>query len=511
MKKLLLIISILLTPVYCNGQLIDDWRTSGITTVSGTINNYEKYYKEFNQVEIQVLDWTNAGRRTYFSQIDSKGNFSLSFFIFNSQHVIFFYKNNWLGIFLSPNDTLKLNINADTFSNGIEYVGKTASLTKTMNVFSDSVYQQIFKESASRLNLRLMDSLNFAGYKNWRDSIYKLEMNRIQSYIDNTKPDTYLKHYFTSYVQLRYYRDFLSIRHKNDSRNSDERLADILSQIHSINTDTLHYDLRLSPSYSSVVNSLYLNISQIAVIYRSKVQSPRPQNSDIERISTKKDPSDDRTNLYKDIFYLYAVKAANVINNIQLRESVLAHFYSKVLEQNIDLGIDSALMLISDPEIKASLVNTYNSYQLRKSNQNSLKVNFDKSNILDNLKDKYKGYVLYIDIWGTWCGPCYESFKNAPAIKKAFENRKVAFIYLCSTCNKEKWEKDIKEYNLDGENIFLTSEQNATLSKDLNILGVPRYIIIDKNGKIVNDNAMRPSQTTSMQKTLIDELTKYLN
>jgi thiol-disulfide isomerase/thioredoxin len=372
------------------------------------------------------------------------------------------------------------------------------------------VHQEILIESDSRLNQKLKDSLNFPSYKNWRDSVYNLEMKRTQTYIQDIKPESYLYQWLVSFIQLRYYRDFLFF-HKNNIRTPDERLADLFSQIHSVSTDTLHYDLRISPMYSAVVNSLYSNVYQIATIYRSKDRSSVRPNNVVEKITTKKSSSEDPILRNKDLFYSYVVKASNAINNLHLRESVLAHYYSMVLEhQDIDLGLDSTMMLISDSEIKASLVNTYNSYQWRKSNQNSLKVNFEKPTILDDLKDKYKGYVLYIDIWGTWCGPCYENFKYAPTIKKAFENKKVAFIYLCSTCNKEKWEKDIKEYNLDGEHVFLTSEQNATLSKEFKIIGVPRFIIIDKKGKIVDDNATRPYPTEPMQKKLIDELSKYL-
>ena len=514
MKKLSLLILLTSTILPLNSQLIDDWQTSGITTVQGTIINYEKYSAEFNRIEIQVPDWTNAKRRTYFSNIDANGNFSLSFFLFNTQQVVFIYKNVWPGIIISPNDTLKMIINADSFPYDTKYLGKTSIACETIFNFQDSLQQTIFKISNSELNSRLRDSLSFDKYKIWRDSIYKIEIRSTELFIQQIQPETYMTQWFTSLVQLRYYWDLLrysplkSVK-RNDER-TDEKLGYLFSIIHSVNVDTLQYDLRLSPFYSPIVNALYVKVHQIATLYRSKdLPGSIPINGN-ENKSLNTNPPKDPNYLTKEIFPYY-INASKTIENVLLRESVLAHYYSTVLEnQNLDLGLDSILTFISDPEIKASLFNTYNSNRLRKSNQNSLKINSERSTLLDELKDKYKGYVVYLDFWGTWCTPCYESFKHVPAIKKAFKNQKLVFVYLCCHCNKEKWGKDIKNYNLDGEHIFLTSEQYAELTKEFNIIGVPRYIIIDKNGKVVNDNALRPWPTEPMQKRLIDELTKYL-
>jgi hypothetical protein len=59
----------------------------------------------------------------------------------------------------------------------------------------------------------------------------------------------------------------------------------------------------------------------------------------------------------------------------------------------------------------------------------------------------------------------------------------------------------------EGEHIFLKTEEFAYLSKQLDIVSVPEYIIIDKNGKIVNYSAPKPF----VKGALIDELRKYLN
>jgi thiol-disulfide isomerase/thioredoxin len=295
-------------------------------------------------------------------------------------------------------------------------------------------------------------------------------------------------------------------------KSDEERLNRLISIIKSIKLDTTDNNAINSPIYPMIVNGLYGTVfltsfflqSQDKQNNRSHLPPSNPENKIQPAISPK--TSSDK---FKEQSPYY-LRTVQLIPYSQLRESVLAQYYLNTLNsQNINLGLDTILNQISNDKIKASLINRYNSYQSRTINQNSLKVNSDKETLLDQLKNKYKGYVLYIDIWGTWCGPCYESFKHAPKIKKSVENQKVVFIYLCSNCNKNKWVKDIKDFNLDGENIFLTSDQYMSLTKEFNIIGVPRYIIIDKNGKVVNANAPRPTSFDFLQKKLINELIKY--
>ena len=208
--------------------------------------------------------------------------------------------------------------------------------------------------------------------------------------------------------------------------------------------------------------------------------------------------------------FRYFIETANLlISNNQIKEGVIAHKYTMTLEnQNIDLGLDSTLVHISNPDIRASLINEYNSYQWCKFHQNSLRVNIEEDSLLNYLKNKYKGYVQYICIWSTWTG---NPFKNISEINKRFAREKLSYIYLCCNSDKTKWEHEIQEFKDHGEHIFLNEEQYMYLAKNFNIIGLPRYIIIDKSGRIVNDNASHPSPIPLLQNLLVKELTRYVD
>lgn len=170
-------------------QTIQDWQASGITTVQGRISNFKKYYSDFNNIEIQVPDWTDGLRRQYFAKIDSIGDFSISFFIFNTQNVVFIYKNQWPDLIVSPDDTLRLLINADSFPSSIKYFGKTAKICQSNDDFNNNWRDSIFRISNSDLHFKLRDSLTIDRYNSWRDSVYQIEIKKSVSYLTQIQPD----------------------------------------------------------------------------------------------------------------------------------------------------------------------------------------------------------------------------------------------------------------------------------------------------------------------------------
>jgi|GEM_PF-728817 len=107
-----------------------------------------------------------------------------------------------------------------------------------------------------------------------------------------------------------------------------------------------------------------------------------------------------------------------------------------------------------------------------------------------------KGKVVYVDIWATWCGPCKEEFKFAKQVEKQFkENNKVAFLFVSIDQDIAAWKKMV----LSGQTpkgIHINQQQNQqpdAIWESYLIWGIPRYVLIDQAGKIVQTHAERPS------------------
>lgn len=115
--------------------------------------------------------------------------------------------------------------------------------------------------------------------------------------------------------------------------------------------------------------------------------------------------------------------------------------------------------------------------------------------MIGDLVKKHPGKVLYIDLWATWCGPCIGTFPQAKTLKEDLKGEEVVFVYLAaSSSNPKKWKNVIQSMDLKGEHYFMDDPSYEAFLDQFNIPSIPRYLLVDKTGKVVDSNAPRPNQ-----------------
>jgi thiol-disulfide isomerase/thioredoxin len=104
----------------------------------------------------------------------------------------------------------------------------------------------------------------------------------------------------------------------------------------------------------------------------------------------------------------------------------------------------------------------------------------------------FRGEILYIDVWATWCGPCRVEIPAFEALVNNYSDEPVQFISVSVDENKTAWIKFIEEEAPNWPQTH-TGGWDCSICDDYFIKGIPRFILIDAEGKIIDATAPRPS------------------
>ncbi|HJR99852.1 MAG TPA: TlpA disulfide reductase family protein [Flavobacterium sp.] len=105
--------------------------------------------------------------------------------------------------------------------------------------------------------------------------------------------------------------------------------------------------------------------------------------------------------------------------------------------------------------------------------------------LFDSMLAKFKGKVVYVDFWATWCGPCMQGIKEIAPLKDEMKDQEVVFLYITNQSSPEKtWNNSIP--NIKGEHYRVSEDEWNYLTQKFNISGIPHYVLVNKKGEIVN-------------------------
>ncbi|WP_282134094.1 TlpA family protein disulfide reductase [Seonamhaeicola maritimus] len=207
---------------------------------------------------------------------------------------------------------------------------------------------------------------------------------------------------------------------------------------------------------------------------------------------------------------------------IEAREKVFAEIKSEAI-RNAELyrNISGSLQRSNDKE---KAVNEFLSTSTNEGHKESVKALFELLKTLDpgqpspkfvnyenyaggtTSLDDLKGKYVYIDVWATWCGPCKAEIPHLKKVEEQYHDKNITFLSISTDKpkDKQKWKDMIKDKELGGIQLITDNEFKTSFISDYKISGIPRFILLDPKGNIVQANAPRPSDEKLIE--LFDEL-----
>ena len=130
---------------------------------------------------------------------------------------------------------------------------------------------------------------------------------------------------------------------------------------------------------------------------------------------------------------------------------------------------------------------------------------------IQQLLKEYRDTILYIDVWATWCAPCKYEFRNEKSLDTILKPYTIKRIYISIDDSMffQEWKKNIFSFHLKGDHLIAGTELQEDLKNIIYSMdepfSVPRYIIVNKEGYIINKNAPRPGEPGAL-KFIFDKL-----
>lgn len=105
--------------------------------------------------------------------------------------------------------------------------------------------------------------------------------------------------------------------------------------------------------------------------------------------------------------------------------------------------------------------------------------------VFNDIIKKYKGKVVYVDFWATWCGPCRANIEQVAPLKAELKAENIVFVYITDGSSPMETYKSMAP-GIKGEHFRVSSDQWNYLSGKFKISGIPHHVLVNKKGEVVN-------------------------
>ena len=453
----------------------DNIEEANSVKITGDIENYPSD-------SVFVKNYENGSVVIYaYGITDGKGHFEMIFDLNEPKLLNFYTQKESTKIFVVPGDDLHISLNTEQFDETVKYEGNKAAVNNFLATYfleyedyGSEKFEDFYSLSRSLDTKAYYERANVELLK--RTAFFE-ERNKAQQF------DSHFVAYYRN--KLKYEKpnlfSFVFFGHQDvDSIPAVRTLKiNMANEMIAVKSE-LSKDIDVASYESYIDNSLTLAVNKLVYLEHPDIKTEDFDSIYYKNLTTYLSPEELNNYIYGDIHYYlehfnsdYYVKKKSIVNTY-LTDSTLVE---KLEQEYTDL----------QKELNKGYAKGLNKYDYG--------TDENKDKTFKDILSKYKGKVIYFDIWASWCGPCKAELPYSKKLKAKFKGKEVAFIYLSTDRNQKAWENILVLMRLEGEHYRSNKTIGKYLSDEFNLEYIPHYIIFDKEGKMVQNNAPRPSST----------------
>ena len=427
-----------------------------ITTVSGTIKGTDA-----KEIELEGINFSKK------IPLQSNGTFSDTLDLpYEGMYYLILTDEKSFYVYLEKGFQLQLETNADDFINSLKYSGSgkdennylvqknkliesqygdQSNFENVMKIYSDE--EKVFLENIETLKKSMLEKLSSSSIKNER-------------FIKNEKKEIEI-------LALKYQEQYAPY-HGYAINNREFKTSDTFPKAGDDFDMNDEETFKHSYSYRTLIGVIFQRI-----MYGTPSEDKTPFDKGMEKLNTITSKII-QSELTKNMVYEMNLSAKNID---VIYKGLMKHSIDTVFNKETTIKYETLKKLV-----KGSPSPTFN-YE---------NINGGKTS-LESLKGKF----VYIDVWATWCGPCIGEIPALKEVEKEYHGKNIEFVSISIDDRKdhEKWKKMVADKELKGIQLFADNDWKSDFVKNYAIDGIPRFILIDNEGKIVNADAPRPSDT----------------
>ncbi|MDB4335150.1 TlpA family protein disulfide reductase [bacterium] len=476
MKKLKRFISIILLALIlasCFGKH-DKEQISLLTVITGHVINLDVYpnTKEFT---LDIIDF--RGKKTTFKDsIKSDGTFKIEFDLYKTQDL---EVNPLVGkIIANPGDSIHLEIDFKDIGN-IQFLGDNQKSNTDLNKYLNSNYC-VFK-----FRNRETKKMSISSYKHFCDRTKAIAEQKRQAFIKKINPSPVIRNWTQNYINIAYQKSLLSFPLKSKVKYDNLDIP----------VDYYNFLENIENNFPETITNTdiygFLSTYTISFVQRTIVDSTLTNKNYYPRLMRA------LLDKHKQSYFKQML-----IGN---------RFYKHLNRNDLDFFTDNKMLLeknVYETSIIIPLNNYYKELQKQienpeiSSNATLLKLDGTAGkSLIDSIRSQNKGKVIYLDFWATWCGPCIAEMPNSKKLKQKLAAENIEFVYVCVDSKEEKWKLALSQMQLDGQHYYTNNKQSGSIRKAFDIKGIPHYMLINKNGHIVESGSyLRPMKVETIEK-----------